>query len=254
MPATPFSEALNRLLTASGLTQLQLSNRTGFAASSINRYISGQTTPSLDRIEPLAEVVGSLDELRRAWRLTTTGTVLPEWTRNFYAIETAAVAVRVATPSFVPGYLQSPGVASYVFRASRPSLQRPELEEQVTNRTDRLSQLTGLHVTAVFPLAAVADLPEELRQEQAQHLLGWIATGRVRVHLVPAGIVLPAPVAPLFLFALGTGESVAVSEHVLGAEVLRDDLWPRAVSLYDVALSESLPVSLSRTELERLTA
>lgn len=253
VPLTPFSEALSRFLTASGWTQLQLAQKTGYATSSVNRWLSGQTTPSRDRAEHLDTVLKAEGELFRAWRLTTTGSALPEWARNLYAVEAAAVAVRVATPSLVPGYLQSPGYARFVFQAARPALPLEELERLVKHRTERLEELPRLHVTAVFPLAAVADLSSDLRQEQSRHLLEWIGTGRVTVHLVPRSLVLPAPVAPVFLYTTGSGEGVAVSEHVTGAVILGDDHREKATSLYTVALSHSLPAALSVSELEKMS-
>lgn len=250
VPLTPFSEALNRFLTASGMTQLQLSRTTGYSASSVNRWVSGQTNPSRDRAEHLDKALSTRGELFRAWRLTATGSGLPEWARDMFAVEASAVQLSLVTPTLVPGYLQSPGYASWVFRAGRPALTSEEVQRLVKHRTERLQQLDKLRVTAVFPLAAVADLPESLRQEQAQDLLAWIQTGRVAVHLIPRGILLPAPVAPLMLFTLGTGDTVAVSDHVQGSVTLEDH--SRAAALFNVALAESLPSSVSVTELEAL--
>lgn len=250
MPLTPFSEALDRFLVASGMTQLQLSRKTVYAASSVNRWVSGQTNPSRDRAEHLDKVLDARGELFRAWRLTATGSGLPEWARDMFAVEASAVQLSLATPTLVPGYLQSPAYATWVFRAGRPTLTDEEVQRMVSHRTERLQQLDRLRVTAVFPLAAVADLPEPLCREQAQHLLAWTQTGRATVHLVPRGILLPAPVAPLMLFTLGTGDTVAVSDHVQGSVTLEDH--SRASALFNVTLAESLPSSVSVTELEAL--
>src|SRR5690625_6741319 len=109
----------------------------------------------------------------------------------------------------------------------------------LSHRTERLQQLDKLRVTAVFPLAAVADLPEPLRREQAQHLLAWSQTGRATVHLVPRGILLPAPAAPLLLFPLGPGDTVAVSDHAQGPVTLEDYSGDSALSTGP--LTEPLP-------------
>lgn len=250
MTLTPFQEALSRFLRASGLTQLQLAQRTGYAPSSVNRWLSGQVTPTRDRAEALDKILGARGELLKTWLLTATGSALPEWARDLYSIESGSVRLAVATPSQVPGYLQSPGYASWVFRAGRPTLHGGELDRLVKHRTQRLRALPGLSVTAVFPLSAVADLPKAMREGQTQHLLEWIDTGRVFVHLVPRGLLLPAPVAPLMLFTTSDGDTVALSDHVEGFVTLEDH--EPASALFHVALADSLPAPYSRNELERL--
>jgi hypothetical protein len=123
----------------------------------------------------------------------------------------------------------------------------------VALRTERLKELPDMDVTAVFPAAAVAGLPADLRQAQAVYLLDWAATGRVSLHLVPQGATLLVPASPLMLFRLGTGDLAVVSDHADGNVIHEDTSHDRLSGEVTAALAASLPVGLSLDELRKMT-
>ncbi|MFC3995792.1 Scr1 family TA system antitoxin-like transcriptional regulator [Nocardiopsis sediminis] len=253
MTSTLFSEALTRFRELAGLTQLQLASRSGAAASSVNRWEKGGLLPKRDNAERLDAALEAHGELMAAWRRSTKGAVLWEWARDFDSIERAAWQLSIVTPSLVPGYLQCPEYARLVFRAGQPLVPPAELEKLVALRCERLTELEELQVTAVFPISAVAGLPDKVRARQVEHLRAWVATDRVILHLVPEGTTLLVPSSPLMIFTLRSGELAVVSDHADGNVVHQPDTHDRITALYTSAMAESLPVTHSLEALGTLS-
>lgn len=248
-----FAEALARLREVAGLTQLQLAKRSQTAHSSVNRWEKGGSLPKRDNVEALDESLQADGVLLAAWRAVTTGNGLPEWARSLDAIERSARQVTIVAPALVPGLLQCPDVARGVFRAAHPLATSDDLDRLVALRTGRLKELPELEVTAVFPVTAVSALAEPFRRAQALHLMEWVETGRVGVHLVPEGTTLLAPSAPLMLFRLTSGELAAVSDHADGNVIHEDSSHDRLSSQATAALAASLPLTFSLEVLRKLT-
>jgi transcriptional regulator with XRE-family HTH domain len=253
MPPNSFSEALGRYREMAGLTQAQLAVRSKTAHSSVNRWEKGGSLPKRDNAERLDAALDAKGQLLAAWRRSTTGTGLPEWARDIDAIERGARNLAIAAPTLVPGILQCEEYARTNFRAGHPLAAPEELDKLVALRCDRLAELVDLTVTAIFPALAVTSMPENIRRAQAAHLLHWVDTGRVTVHLVPEGTVLLVPTAPLMLFTLRSGDLAVVSDHAGGNVTLDSDTHIRMTTSYTTALAASLPVALSLDILRNLT-
>ncbi|MES0835740.1 Scr1 family TA system antitoxin-like transcriptional regulator [Nocardiopsis tropica] len=253
MILTPFQEDLIKFRELAGLTQRQLADRSQTSHSSVNRWERGTGTPKRDNVALLDSALGAQGVLLAAWRRTTEGTGLPDWARDLESIERTARHLTAITPAMVPGLLQCPAVARAVFRAGLPGASPGDLARLVALRTERLKELPDMDVTAVFPAAAVAGLPADLRQAQAVYLLEWAATGRVSLHLVPQGATLLVPASPLMLFRLGTGDLAVVSDHADGNVIHEDTSHDRLSGEVTAALAASLPVGLSLDELRKMT-
>lgn len=252
MIPSPFAEALTQFRELAGLTQLQLANRSGTAHSSVNRWEKGGSLPKRDNAERLDSALEADGALLTAWRRSTTGTGLPEWARDLDAIERGARQLSIATPTLVPGYLQCEAYARLVFTAGQPLASPEELDRLTQLRCGRLDDLPELSVTAVFPMSALAGVPEDVAKQQAQHLLSWAQTGRVVLHVVPTGSVLIVPTSPIMLFRLKSGELVITSDHADGSVTLTSDAHERVGALFTAALAASLPVGLSLAALKDL--
>lgn len=260
MIATPFQETLARLRAQTPLTQKQLAHRSGTSTSSVNRWEMGNGTPKRDNVEQVgsalerAGVPRARSLLLAALRRTTDGSALPEWAQDLDSIEQVAQHVTVVTPAMVPGYLQSPELAGAIFRAGMPGATPDTVDRLVAVRTKQLGELSDLAVTAVFPAAALTCLPEDIRRAQAQYLIEWVETGRVALHLVPDGMALLVPAAPVMVFRLRTGDTAITSDHADGNFVYDDSRHARVSGEVTAALAASLPHPLSLDILRKWTA
>lgn len=60
-----FGYRLNKLMLFNGISQTELSNRTGITQSRISGYINGKVTPSFYKVDKIAKAIGcSTDDLR----------------------------------------------------------------------------------------------------------------------------------------------------------------------------------------------
>ena len=247
-----FAETLTKHRELAGLTQQQLAHRSKTGHSSINRWENGKATPKRDNVESLDKALGADGELVTAWLAVTTGNGLPEWARDLDGVERAARRVTIATPALVPGMLQCPEYAHAVFAAGQPDTDTAEIDRLVELRCGRLQELPSLHVTAVFPVAAVAYMPTNVRRAQVAYLLELIESKRVRVQAIPENTLVLVPAAPLMLFRLRSGESAIVSDHADGNLVHDMESSERLAGQITAALAAALPVSLSIEALRSL--
>ncbi|GAB2516184.1 Scr1 family TA system antitoxin-like transcriptional regulator [Nocardiopsis aegyptia] len=253
MADPPFNELLKRFRELQGLTQQQLAARVRASPASVSRWANGHGIPHKPTAELLDEHLNAGGRLMSAWRMVANGTTLPEWARGLADIEIVARFLEFLSPVLVPGYLQSPSYARQVFRAGQPLLPEKDIANLVKLRCERLEQLHSLSVSAVFPVLGIRAFGRGIQQEQAAHLLSWIATGRVTVLLVPEGSVLAGITSPLLVFTLQDGTMAASSDHVSGNFIHDDESHPRLTALVKGALSSALPVRESRRILEGLS-
>lgn len=255
---TPFQECLGKLRGLTRMTQKQLASRSGTSHASVNRWEIGNGTPKIDNVELLGRALekeGVPDATRllmTAHRRTVEGSGLPEWAQNLKSIERTARHVTIVTPAMVPGYLQCPALAREIFRAGMPGASDEDLAQLVALRTERLSALTELHVTAIFPAAAITCLSESLRRAQASYLMEWVETRRVAIHLVPEGSSLLVPASPLMIFRPSAGDIAVVSDHADGNVVHEEPQHDRLTGESTWALAASLPAALSMDILRKL--
>ncbi|WP_436852572.1 Scr1 family TA system antitoxin-like transcriptional regulator [Nocardiopsis dassonvillei] len=156
------------------------------------------------------------------------------------------------SPVIVPGYLQSPLYATAVFRTGLSLATDEEIAGLTKLRTERLDQLPGLRVTAVFPVTALTGMEETIRREQAARLLDLIGSGRVVVHLVPEGSILVEPPSTMMAFRLHSGELVITSDNPDGNVIHAAHSHERLHALMTDALAVALPARHSLDALREL--
>ncbi|MBB4934596.1 transcriptional regulator with XRE-family HTH domain [Lipingzhangella halophila] len=232
------------------MTQRQLANKVGTSAASLCRWERGATLPKRDYVELLDSATGSRGKLLRAWQVARDGTPVPEYMKDLSRLEEAAQSIELVSPHLIPGLLQSPGYARLIFEEGLIGSSPRDVDRLVSLRCGRYSQLRKTNdprVTAIFPQTALAYVPERIRREQAEHLLGL---DRVRVHLVPTGTLLWGVTSMLLIFHLLNGETVASSDHVDGNMIYNDPT--RMNGLVKQALGAALPADQSLRMIEEM--
>ncbi|WP_028649019.1 Scr1 family TA system antitoxin-like transcriptional regulator [Nocardiopsis sp. CNT312] len=252
MSEPPFHEVLTTYRELAGLTQQQLANHLGCSAASVSRWACGHALPFRETVEQLEQLLNAGGKIISAWRMGKSGKSTPEWARPLLNIEARARYVQAASPTLVPGYLQSPLYAGAVFRAWHPAASDSEIERLAQIRTQRLGQLPELRITAVFPVYGITGFDGAVRAEQARHLVELTEQGRLRVHLVPEGAILLSVTSPVLVFRLDTGETVISSDHIYGNVVYDADRNDQLAALVTGAMAEALPARLSLQALKEL--
>ncbi|MFE3457045.1 helix-turn-helix domain-containing protein [Nocardiopsis aegyptia] len=254
MAPTPFSEDLKRILDSTGISQTQLAASTGLSLSSLNRWVTGGGLPRRENAEVIDRVLAQEGRLLARFDESRDGVNLPPWTRDLTTVEPEARAVDVVATLHVPGYLQSPRYAETLFRAARPWDSRAEIDRLVQLRCQRLEQLPELQVTAVLPETALttSTFPADVRAEQVATLLSWASSGRVTIHLVPAGASLLVPIAPVMVFRLRNGEAAVSCDYAGGSVLTETSEHPLLIAAVSRALASAHPASQSLAILEGL--
>ncbi|WP_306369861.1 Scr1 family TA system antitoxin-like transcriptional regulator [Nocardiopsis sp. CC223A] len=252
MTEPPFPESFARFLELRGLSQKQLAVRVASSVASVSRWKNGHSLPKLPMAETLDATLDANGKLLASWRVAASGAAVPEWARTLSGIEEAARTLHIVSPVLVPGYLQCASYAAQVFRSGWPLASDDEVARLTRLRTERLGKLPRLRVTAVFPVTALTCFDDEARKEQAQHLLELVATGRVSVHLVPAGSILLDPASTLLAFRLHSGELAISSDHADGNVIHDAASHERLQAHITGALAVALPARHSLAELKDL--
>ena len=229
-----------------GLTQRQLAARAGASSASVSRWESGAFTPKRDNVELLDDATGAHGALLKAWSDDREGSGIPAYMRDLGKLEESARLIELVSPLLVPGLLQSPGYARLVFEDGLMGEAGADLDRLVKLRCERYEKLRKTNdpkIVAVFPEAALNLVPESIRREQAAHLVGFIDTGRVKVHLIPAGSLLLGVTSMLLVFHMHDGETAVSSDHVDGNVIYEDPSgYDRLQGLVKPASGSSLPL------------
>lgn len=248
-----FHELLRSKINSSPFSQEQVAARLGCSNATVSRWVNAHSSPHLGTVEEIDKLLKTGTELVDAWKLSKATKVRTEWAETLVQLEEEAVYVQVASPALVPGYLQSPLYAASVFRAWSPSASDNEIEELSRIRVGQLAQMPSLRrATAVFPLMGITAFDDEVRKDQAQHLLTLGEAGRVRIHLVPEGSLLLSVTSPVLLFHLLDGELVMSSDHLDGNVIYDPDRTAALAPLIAEATAEALPARHSLEVLKGL--
>ncbi|MFV2196981.1 Scr1 family TA system antitoxin-like transcriptional regulator [Nocardiopsis sp. LOL_012] len=252
MAEPPFLDVLTKFRELNGLSQKQLATRVNASVAAVSRWTNGHAMPKLSMAETLDAELGAEGKLLAAWREATSGAMWPEWARSITHIEMEARTVQIVSPVLVPGYLQSPLYAALLFRTGWPFASDEEIARLVKIRTEMFDRFPRLRVTAVFPVATLKGVDEQVRKEQSAHLLDVVASGRATVHLVPEGSVLLDPPSPMMVFRLHSGESVITSDNAAGSVIHPTHTHERLHALVLGALAVALPARHSLEVLREL--
>jgi transcriptional regulator with XRE-family HTH domain len=192
---------LRRLRESAGLTQEDVSERTGKDRSTLYRLENAQQRPQRSTLIQLLDLYGT-DQERRAELLTLLREAgqrgwmqldrsdLREIYADYISFESEARSVSDYESLFIPGLLQTEDYARAVIRGALPQATEEQVESRVTARMERQALLTRdnpLQLWAIMDEAAARRIvggPAVMR-EQLARLRDTAALPNVTVQVIP---------------------------------------------------------------------
>ena len=192
---------LRRLRESAGLTQEDVSERTGKDRSTLYRLENAQQRPQRSTLIQLLDLYGT-DQERRAELLTLLREAgqrgwmqldrsdLREIYADYISFESEARSVSDYESLFIPGLLQTEDYARAVIRGALPQATQEQVESRVTARMERQGLLTRdnpLQLWAIMDEAAARRIvggPAVMR-EQLARLRDTAALPNVTVQVIP---------------------------------------------------------------------
>lgn len=172
-PLAFFIGEVKRLRELAGMTQEQLAEAAGYAASTVAAIESSRLLPSADLAECFDKALNASGHLIRVQKLVEMTSVLP-WFRDRVEVERKAHEIREYEPYQIPGLLQTEDYA----RAS-VSADRPMLADEVIERA------VALRMTRQEILKLVQELPPESSHGHMKRL--WAIIDESALHRVIGG-------------------------------------------------------------------
>lgn len=176
---------LRRLREGAGLTQEEVSERTGKDRSTLYRVENAQQRPQRSTLIQLLDLYGASQDQRsellallrevgqKGW-MQPYRSDLPEIYSDYISFESEARGVSNYESLFIPGLLQTEDYARAVMRGILPQASTDQVESRVTARMERQVLLSGdtpLHLWAIMDEAAVRRLvggPAVMREQLAR--------------------------------------------------------------------------------------
>ncbi|MFG3347023.1 helix-turn-helix domain-containing protein [Streptomyces sp. NPDC048018] len=178
-----------------GLSQAELAEATHCSEDLISALERGVRTPQPDfllRADPVLGAGGVLtaavDDVREA--LARARVRHPDWFQDFAKAEAEAVAMHYYEVQAVPGILQTPSYARFLFENRRPMLDEETIEKRIADRISRQAILDKWpSPTFSFVLeAAVLVRPfggPEVHREQLHRILDVARQRTVELQIMP---------------------------------------------------------------------
>lgn len=254
-----FHAEVTRQRELSGWTLAELSDRTRYDASYLQRLEKGDRLGSVDAAGALDRIYGTGDLLKDLWRLAKKEAGQSRY-RGFLELEAEATSIQEFSISTVPGLLQSPGYADVLLRTHAPD-HDDLVAEQVLTRMNRQSRLTGpkpLNYRGLLDESVLRRPPvgPDVWAEQLKRLIDAAQQPHICLHVVPFRAGLHnLLMSPLQLLWLPSGRTVAYVESSWSGQVIEEteDVEYFRLSydrLRDSALSPAESLGLLRTLLE----
>jgi transcriptional regulator with XRE-family HTH domain len=172
-PLSFFIGELKRLRDLAGMTQEQLADAAGYAASTVAAIESSRLLPSADLAECFDKALDAGGHLIRVQMLVEKTSVLP-WFRDRVEVERKAHEIREYEPYQIPGLLQTEDYARASVGADRPMLAKEVIERAVALRMTRQEILNLDH-----------ELPPESTHGHTKHL--WAIIDESALYRVVGG-------------------------------------------------------------------
>jgi len=244
---------IKRLREAAGLTQEEVSERTGKDRSTLYRLESAQQRPQRATLIQLLDLYGASQEqrtelltvLREAGQLGWMQPLradLPPVYSDYIGFESEARSISNYESLYIPGLLQTEEYARAVIRGTLPYATAEEVENRVRARLERQSLLSGddpRQLWTIMDEAAVRRVVggRPVMREQLLRLHEAAALPNVTVQIVPyeAGAHPGMPGAFIVLeFPDPIDQSLVYTESLAGGLFLEDDLEIRRyILLFD---------------------
>lgn len=135
-PLAFFIGEVKRLRELAGMTQEQLAEAAGYAASTVAAIESSRLLPSADLAECFDKALNASGHLIRVQKLVEMTSVLP-WFRDRVEVERKAHEIREYEPYQIPGLLQTEDYAWASVSAARPMHAEDAVERAVALRMTR---------------------------------------------------------------------------------------------------------------------
>jgi transcriptional regulator with XRE-family HTH domain len=243
----------------SGWTLVELSDRTKYDASYLQRLEKGDRLGTIYAAGVLDQVYGSGDLIKNLWRLAKKEAEQGRY-RGFFDLEAEALIIQVFSVDTVPGMLQTSGYAGALLGTN--TLDDEELlAKQVRFRINRQHRLTDpkpLQYRALLDEAVIRRRPQDpdVWAEQLKHLIGVAQQPNVSLQVMRFGTGLHNLMGSgLQLLGLPSGQTVAYVESSRTGRLIDEveEVVHLRVSydrLRDAALSPSESLDLLRATLE----
>lgn len=254
-----YRNELSRLRERNGWSLAELSERTKYDGSYLQRLEKGGRLGSVDAAGVLDRTYGTGELLSDLWRLAKREVGANRF-EGFSEVEAEATGIHGFSISTVPGLLQTHGYAEAVLRLEGPASEEI-LAEQVQARMARQERLTGpkaLQYRALLDESAIRrPTPDpQVWADQLTRLVQAAQEPNISLQIVPFGI---GPHALVFssvqLLWLPSGRTIAYFESSWSGQLVEEieDVERLRLAydlLRDAALSTGESLALLRTTLE----
>ena len=194
---------LRELREAAGLTQEEVSERTGKDRSTLYRLESAQQRPQKSTLIQLLDLYGAAEPRRselltllreasqRGW-MRPYRSELPDVYSDYIGFEDEARSIANYESLFVPGLLQTEAYARAQLRGTLPNASEAEIESRVAARLERqpvLAKNDAPKLWAIMDEAALRRLVggRDVMRGQAAHLLEARTLPNVTIQVIPYG-------------------------------------------------------------------
>ncbi|MEC3996549.1 helix-turn-helix transcriptional regulator [Actinacidiphila sp. DG2A-62] len=250
---------LKRQRERAGWTLMELSERSRYDPSYLQRLETGTRLGSHDVMVVLDRLYDTGDLLSKLWRKAKREDKQRRY-QGFAELEAEATGIQAFSANTVPGLLQTPGYAEELLRSFGPDSEE-QLASQVHDRMSRQDRLTG-----VKPLNYRALLDESVIRrptlrpstwtEQVQHLIDAAQRPNITLHVVPLNAGLHSLLGgSLQLLWLPSGQTIAYVEGGWSGQLISEIEEVEHFRLSydrvrDSALSPAESLELLRSTLE----
>ncbi len=192
---------LGGLRTQAGLSQEDVTERTGINRATLYRIEAGRSRPQKRTLNALLDLYGLDGPCRDEIVELATNTNQQDWLRPYHAdlsdqytayisFESEACAVQNFEPMFIPGLLQTEDYARAVIRDIWSAASAADVEQHVRARMERQKRLAGadpLRLSAVMSEAALRHQVggPSVMAEQLRNLLAAAAAPHIDVRVIP---------------------------------------------------------------------
>jgi len=259
-PAARFGAELRKYRYAAKLTQEQLADRIGYSKSRIGNVERGDEKPTRELID-LCEKALDLDGVLLTHWPAISGNQVPQWYRQWPAIERRADQIISVAPLIMPGLAQTEEYARAIF-AGEPDATPQQIEEAIQARLERqtiFNRPTPPQYLAVMDegilYRPIGD--GSVTRRQLEHLVALAENNWFSVQLIPYEALCTAALVGPIVLAQEDGVPTAgyVESALHGRVVDKPDEIKRLVGRLECVRKAALPEYLSMQRIkERVTS
>jgi transcriptional regulator with XRE-family HTH domain len=232
-PLAFFAGEVKRLRAQAGMTQEQLADAAGYAASTVAAIETCRLLPSADLAQCFDKALGAGEHLSRLQELVDRTSVLP-WFRDLVIVERSATEIRMYEPYQIPALLQTEDYVRAIARAQRPMLSDADIDQAVALRKTRQEILdheemppVNLEITprlwAIMDesvLYRVVGSPQ-IMKAQCEHLISIARRPNITIQIIPNSQGATCAFGRAFEIIVSRTESLVYVEDIGSARYIR---------------------------------